>query len=77
MSEYQLVKQWVRKDGTVNITVYNQKKYVKKYYENNKDKVLENVRCECGLVYGRSNKWRHYNTRLHKLQMKRKDVIIL
>ena len=46
-------------DGTIKIYVYSQDvDYYKKYYEENKEKILNKISCECGLKYQKCNKKR-------------------
>ena len=53
-------------DGTIKIYVYSQDvDYYKKYYEENKEKILNKISCECGLKYQKCNKKRHFESKKH------------
>ena len=61
-------------DGDKSIN--KNKEYKRKYYEKNKEKLIEKVKCElCGGEYQKSSKSKHENTRRHNelLLVKKKD----
>jgi|688.fasta_scaffold2328185_1 hypothetical protein len=67
-------KKRVLADGTIKIYSYEQDTtYFKKYYQENKEKILTKITCECGLDYFKFNKKQHYNTKKH---IKNMDIII-
>jgi len=41
--------------------------YYKNYYENNKDKYKKRTECICGKSYSYTNKFKHVNTKHHKI----------
>lgn len=53
--------------------VYNQIQQ-KKYYEKNKDKLLEKIECECGGTYSIISKTTHFRTNKHKNAIPKKQI---
>ena len=56
-----------------------QKEYFKKHRENNKDKIKaragEALQCECGVIYTRQHKSRHFRTKHHQEYLKQQKEI--
>jgi hypothetical protein len=53
----------------------------KKYYDKNKQKIIDKALveciCKCGRSYQKNNKTKHYNTDIHIINMRKLDLIPL
>lgn len=69
------MKTYTKKNGEVVNYKYNQKEYNKRFYENNKDKILnEKYMCEyCNKEVNTRNKSNHEKTVKHGLYKQIKD----
>lgn len=57
-----------------------QKHFIKKYYEKNKESILENAKikyvCDCGSYIRISDKSKHQRSKKHQLFMKTLDICV-
>ena len=71
-----VVREYIKKDGTVTTHEYDQVEYNKKYNETRKEYFAERLVCDCGMDYARNNKYYHKKTRAHQMYEKLKDKLI-
>ena len=70
-----VVREYVKKDGTITKHEYNQVEYNKKYNALHKDYYAEKLTCECGLQYSRNGKYYHKKTKVHQMYEKMVGLI--
>ena len=62
-------KTFYLKNGDVIVREYNQTEWNSRWYKKNKERMTTSDVCVCGGKFSPNNKFKHYNTKMHKQHM--------